>query len=405
LSTSFDVVNAAGQIAQQKGIGWNSTEGMDKCFYPVLCTSPGFFPANGDYFIRFRHQNMQDGDIEEGGNWKLTVVDHGGEPASVNFDMPAYVYFGQKICIFNGVILNAFVATLGESSPMMLDTTYFYKYTTDTDYQKCILEADGRWTVPPPPPAPISGPVQYNVKAVVNLDPITTLSAEDIITVPFDLALRHREICNDETFGAISSITAGSDNPNCTESTCYFIVYWQGSDPRFFRGNITFVAGDSIRLCPGFKVQEGCYFHAYIDPSFKGTLSSLPTQDLTLDAALKPGKAEKNTTNTSAEVSSEETKEPIPTVFSCSQNSPNPFNINTTIRYGLPKTSNVSLCIYNLAGQKVQTLVDAQQSAGYKSVTWDGRIANGKDVPQGIYFYKFQAGDDFSKTYKMIVVR
>jgi hypothetical protein len=99
-----------------------------------------------------------------------------------------------------------------------------------------------------------------------------------------------------------------------------------------------------------------------------------------------------------------EDKKNAPKVFSCAQNYPNPFNINTTIRYGLPKSSKVCLEVYNLAGQKIQTLVDAEQSAGYKTASWDGRTSSGKEVPQGIYFYVFKAGD-FAKNYKMIVIR
>ncbi|MBN1694552.1 alpha/beta fold hydrolase [candidate division WOR-3 bacterium] len=405
LSSVFNIVNLAGQIVQQKGIGWNSAEGMDRCFYPVLSTSPGFFPANGVYFIYFRHQNMQDGDIEEGeGNYSLTVVDHGGEPASVSFDLPVYVYFGRKMLIGNALTINANVIGQGYTRTM-LDTTYFYKYTTETDYRECELDAYGQWTVPAPPPPPISGPIQYNVKAVVNLDPITTISAEDIITVPFDLALRRREIKDEETFGAISLITAGSDNPSCTESRCYFIVYKDERHPEFWTGEVTMVAGDSILLCPGTEVQEGCYLYAYIDPSFKGSTSSLPTQALTLGTTLEPDKAEESTPNTSAEVSSEKTKEPIPTVFSCAQNYPNPFMVNTAIKYGLPKNcDNVNLTIFNIAGQAVRTLVNGQESAGFKSVSWNGKNSAGIQVPQGVYFYVFKA-DDFEKHHKMILVK
>ena len=84
---------------------------------------------------------------------------------------------------------------------------------------------------------------------------------------------------------------------------------------------------------------------------------------------------------------------PIPREFFLSQNYPNPFNPTTTISYGLPKDSNVKLEIFNLLGQRVMTLLDERQTAGYKSIIWDGRDNNGQSVSSGIYFYRVNTGD------------
>ncbi|MCP4631374.1 MAG: T9SS type A sorting domain-containing protein, partial [candidate division Zixibacteria bacterium] len=65
------------------------------------------------------------------------------------------------------------------------------------------------------------------------------------------------------------------------------------------------------------------------------------------------------------------------------QNYPNPFNSSTTINYILPIASDVEIEIYNILGQKVSTLIDKRQTAGYKNVTW-----NSSDYSSGIYFYK-----------------
>jgi len=80
------------------------------------------------------------------------------------------------------------------------------------------------------------------------------------------------------------------------------------------------------------------------------------------------------------------------------QNYPNPFNPTTTIRYGLPRASNVSLAVYNTLGQLVRTLVSGGEQAGDHEVEFDG-----SGLASGVYFYRIQAGS-FVKTMKMLVL-
>ncbi len=75
----------------------------------------------------------------------------------------------------------------------------------------------------------------------------------------------------------------------------------------------------------------------------------------------------------------------IPKEYSLAQNFPNPFNPSTTIEYALPKESYVTLKVYNVLGQEVRTLVNRPQSAGYKTVQWDGKNESGETVAGGIY--------------------
>jgi flagellar hook assembly protein FlgD len=48
--------------------------------------------------------------------------------------------------------------------------------------------------------------------------------------------------------------------------------------------------------------------------------------------------------------------------------------------------------------------VDEYQSAGYKSINWDGKDGQGRGLATGIYFYRIQAGN-FTRTNKMILMK
>jgi len=89
----------------------------------------------------------------------------------------------------------------------------------------------------------------------------------------------------------------------------------------------------------------------------------------------------------------------MPSDFALLGNHPNPFNASTVISYELPTETHVKLEVYNLLGQKVATLVDNGQEAGYKSVTWDG-----SEVSSGVYLYRLSAGD-FTDTRRMLLVK
>lgn len=93
-----------------------------------------------------------------------------------------------------------------------------------------------------------------------------------------------------------------------------------------------------------------------------------------------------------------------PSVFSLAQNQPNPFRATTKIRYGLPAACHVDLSIFDVMGEKVTTLVEGHQAAGYRAVRWDGTDENGLEVSGGIYFYRLKAGG-YSDINKMILMR
>jgi hypothetical protein len=103
-------------------------------------------------------------------------------------------------------------------------------------------------------------------------------------------------------------------------------------------------------------------------------------------------------------VGEEAGQENIPSRFVLGQNFPNPFNPVTSIEYYLPKSTWVNLLVYNILGQRVRVLVDEHQSPGYKSVQWDGKDSQGKEVTSGIYFYRIEAGN-FVQAKKMVLIR
>ncbi len=85
-------------------------------------------------------------------------------------------------------------------------------------------------------------------------------------------------------------------------------------------------------------------------------------------------------------------------------NYPNPFNPETTIQYSLNNPGEVCLEIYNLKGQKVKTLVDAQVSAGSHSTVWKGETDSGKDVSSGVYFLRLVSGQQ-DETRKVVLMK
>ena len=94
-----------------------------------------------------------------------------------------------------------------------------------------------------------------------------------------------------------------------------------------------------------------------------------------------------------------------PEVYALSDNYPNPFNPETTIKYELPAAGDVRLEVYNMLGQVVTTLVDKQQAAGRYVFLWQGTNDNGNSVGSGIYFYRIQVGSEFQSVRKMLLLK
>ncbi|MEA3286686.1 MAG: FlgD immunoglobulin-like domain containing protein, partial [Candidatus Marinimicrobia bacterium] len=83
---------------------------------------------------------------------------------------------------------------------------------------------------------------------------------------------------------------------------------------------------------------------------------------------------------------------------------PNPFNPSTTIRYGLPESSDVTLRIYDVTGREVLTMTNTHQSAGWYTQQWNGIDNSGNKVSTGMYFAHLQAGGN-SQVIKLVYLQ
>jgi sugar lactone lactonase YvrE len=91
--------------------------------------------------------------------------------------------------------------------------------------------------------------------------------------------------------------------------------------------------------------------------------------------------------------------------FALHQNTPNPFNPATAIRFDLPAPGRVTLRIYNLHGQEIATLLEDEfKPAGSYTLWWDGRDARGARAASGVYLYRLKA-DSFVETKKMLLLK
>ena len=101
----------------------------------------------------------------------------------------------------------------------------------------------------------------------------------------------------------------------------------------------------------------------------------------------------------------DEGKSNKPVEYSLFQNYPNPFNPSTIIQYSIPKTSFVTLKIFNILGKEIATLVNEEKPAGNYQIEFNiQKTINNKPLSSGIYFYKLHAGD-YIRTKKMIYLK
>ena len=92
-------------------------------------------------------------------------------------------------------------------------------------------------------------------------------------------------------------------------------------------------------------------------------------------------------------------KDIVPAQFVLNQNYPNPFNPVTKISYGIDKTSNVDLKLFDVRGGLVQQLINKQVKAGSHDYMLDA-----SHLPSGVYFYTMTV-NDISQTKKLVLMK
>ncbi len=95
---------------------------------------------------------------------------------------------------------------------------------------------------------------------------------------------------------------------------------------------------------------------------------------------------------------------PPKAVNALAQNTPNPFNPITSIRYSLEAATDARLAIYDTRGRLVRTLLNGPKTKGGHTTIWDGKDNGGQRVASGVYFYRLEAGT-FTQTRKLVFLK
>ena len=93
----------------------------------------------------------------------------------------------------------------------------------------------------------------------------------------------------------------------------------------------------------------------------------------------------------------------LPQGFALGPNYPNPFNPSTVIPYQLPMATHVRLDVFNVLGQHIATLVDAEQPAGFHAAQWDATDAAGQAMAAGVYLYRLTVSGG-QQTQRMVLI-
>ena len=95
----------------------------------------------------------------------------------------------------------------------------------------------------------------------------------------------------------------------------------------------------------------------------------------------------------------------LPSVYSISNNYPNPFNPSTEMEFTLPMESDISFTVYSLTGKEMYSYNQSAVPGGTYKITWNGKSRDGRPLPSGVYLYEFRAGNEFRQVKKMTLLK
>ncbi len=197
-----------------------------------------------------------------------------------------------------------------------------------------------------------------------------------------DLYFQNQNVTGIEVHNAMNKIEAGSNVTNAVPVGDYVI------EPG---ANVTFHAGNTIIMKPGFHAKEGSYFHAYVDPFFTCTQYpnwKLANTNTNYPPVIKDYVVTKLKDTTTTQKGS-----------FLIRNFPNPFNNSTTIEYRIKESQSVKITIYDKCGQELIVLTNkTKHEAGTYQIKFDGI-----SLHSGIYFYTLET-DNYKETKQMIKV-
>ena len=87
------------------------------------------------------------------------------------------------------------------------------------------------------------------------------------------------------------------------------------------------------------------------------------------------------------------------------QNSPNPFNPSTMIRFVTRVDGNVAVRIFNVRGELVRAFAEQRLAPGSHAIGWDGRNDHGQDVSSGIYYAEASIPSGWRDRIRMTLLR
>ncbi|MBK7190171.1 MAG: nuclear transport factor 2 family protein [bacterium] len=165
------------------------------------------------------------------------------------------------------------------------------------------------------------------------------------------------------------------------------ILKFRAGSAKAYYSRDYYTEGDIMATVPGLDQAIGgfrTYYRCAVDPTFTCPLPPTGT--------LEAGNGKSDGPQSAS-------------AFSLRQNAPNPFNPTTEISFVVPDGgANVSLRVYDITGRLVRTLVEGNEPAGTRSVTWSGENDRGQPVPSGTYFYHL-TGPSFSEKKKMVLLK